>query len=59
MLAGVLEVCRTREMERVLITCDATNLASARTIERKGGCLEREAWHEETQRVQRWYWVRL
>ena len=59
MLAAVLEVCRQRHMERILITCDAENIASARTIERQGGRLEREAWHEGTQRVQRWYWIEL
>jgi hypothetical protein len=42
-------------MERVLITCDDANVASARTIERNGGVLEdlRDTWLGRTRR----YWI--
>ena len=39
-VAAVLEEARKLGLDRVLITCDDSNLASARTIERSGGVLE-------------------
>lgn len=57
MVAGALGTCRELGITRVLLTCDANNRGSARTIELNGGRLEREAWHEETQRTTRWYWI--
>ncbi|QNE22228.1 GNAT family N-acetyltransferase [Kribbella qitaiheensis] len=53
-LGRVLEVAREQGMDRVLVTCDEDNLASARTIERNGGVLEdiRETWLGPTRR----YW---
>lgn len=39
-LATVLDEARALGLQRVLVTCDETNLASARTIERNGGQLE-------------------
>jgi predicted acetyltransferase len=39
-LGAVLPRARDRGLERVLITCQDTNVASARTIERNGGVLE-------------------
>jgi len=57
MLALCLEKCRERGLERVLITCDATNEASRRTIIACGGVLENTAM--EGERVVERYWVRL
>jgi predicted acetyltransferase len=56
-LGRMLEIARDRGMDRVLITCDEDNLASARTVERNGGVLEdiRETWLGPTRR----YWVTL
>ncbi|ADB33095.1 GCN5-related N-acetyltransferase [Kribbella flavida DSM 17836] len=56
-LGQILEVAREREMDRVLITCDEDNLASAKAIERNGGVLEniRETWLGPTRR----YWITL
>ena len=56
-LGQVVEVARERGMDRVLITCDDDNIASARTIERNGGELEdiRETWLGTTRR----YWIKL
>lgn len=39
-LSGVLGEARRIGLERVLVTCDVANVASARTIERAGGVLE-------------------
>lgn len=39
-LGLLLEVCRTRGIDPVLVTCLDSNLASARTIEHQGGVLE-------------------
>jgi len=56
-LGQVLEIARSRGMERVLITCDEDNKASAKTIERNGGVLEdiRQTWLGPTRR----YWIEL
>jgi predicted acetyltransferase len=56
-LGEVLVRARDRGLERVLVTCDDDNLASARTIERNGGVLEdvRETWLGLARR----YWIEL
>lgn len=56
-LALALEECRQRGLEKVLVTCNKTNLASAKTILANGGLLENELPHGEhiTQR----YWITL
>ncbi|MEU8222757.1 GNAT family N-acetyltransferase [Kribbella sp. NPDC048915] len=57
-LGQVLDRARERGLDRVLITCDDDNLASARTIERNGGVLEdvRDTW--VSPRTRR-YWITL
>ena len=59
MLAAVLDHCRQLKIERTLLTCDAENAASWKTIEANGGTLDREAWSERALRTQRWYWIDL
>lgn len=56
-LRSVLPHARALGMERVLVTCEDTNLASARTIEKAGGILEdvRETELGTTRR----YWITL
>lgn len=56
-LREVLPLARARGLDRVLITCKDSNLASARTIERNGGVLEdvRETEIGLTRR----YWIDL
>jgi predicted acetyltransferase len=51
--ALALAVRRSAELglDRVLVTCDEDNLASARTIERNGGV------HEDTRNGKRRYWI--
>ena len=55
MLGAVLERCRHFGIQRTLLTCDAHNRGSCRTIEINGGQLERELWNEELQRKTRYY----
>jgi predicted acetyltransferase len=56
-LGQVVDIARERGMDRVLVTCDDDNVASAKTIERNGGVLEdvRETWLGTTRR----YWIEL
>ena len=56
-LGQVLDRARASGLDRVLVTCDDDNIASARTIERNGGVLEdvRETWLGLTRR----YWIDL
>lgn len=51
--ALALAECRCRGIDRVLITCDDTNVASATVIERNGGVLE------DIRGPKRRYWVTL
>ncbi|MEU7827083.1 GNAT family N-acetyltransferase [Catellatospora sp. NPDC049133] len=53
----VLAHAREKRIDRVLITCDDTNTASARTIERNGGVLE-DVRDTELGRTRR-YWIEL
>ena len=52
-LAGMLEVCRRRGIDPVLVTCDVDNVASRRTIERAGGR------YEDTRLGKLRYWIDL
>jgi len=56
-LGQVLERARARGMDRVLVTCDDDNVASAKVIERNGGVLEdiRDTWLGKSRR----YWITL
>jgi len=56
MLALALDKCREKGMEKVLITCDKDNLASARTAISNGGVLEDEITEESGNIIQR-YWI--
>ena len=57
MLAYTLREARKRGIDRVLITCDDDNIASARTIEANGGVFERFAYLEGE--ILRRYWIRF
>ena len=56
-LGAVLPQARARGIDRVLVTCDDDNIASARTIERNGGVLE-DVRDTELGRTRR-YWIDL
>lgn len=57
MLKAVLPYAAGLGLTRVMISCDQTNTASARTIERCGGVLENEVF--EDGRMIRRYWIAL
>jgi predicted acetyltransferase len=56
-LRSVLPEARILGLERVLVTCDSTNLASARTIENAGGVLEDV--RDTELGLMRRYWITL
>lgn len=57
MIFLALEKCREMDMQKVLITCDKSNVASAKSILSNGGVLEDE--HENNGVVEQRYWVEL
>lgn len=57
MLRLALDVCREKDMDKVLITCNKSNVASSRTIVKNGGVLENEVLENE-EVIQR-YWITL
>lgn len=62
MLGLMLEHCRERGFEKVLLTCDKENLASARTITSNGGVLENEVEDKAGLSKSGWiqrYWIEL
>jgi predicted acetyltransferase len=59
LLDGIKEVAREMGMRRLLVTCDADNLASARVIEKCGGRFEGETIVEEAAPATRRYWIDL
>ncbi|HEY7325056.1 MAG TPA: GNAT family N-acetyltransferase [Streptosporangiaceae bacterium] len=56
-LRSVLPEARSLGLQRVLVTCNDTNVASARTIENAGGVLE-DVRHTELGQTRR-YWITL
>lgn len=57
MLALALEECRKLGLNRALVTCDKTNIGSAKTIQKNGGVLENEVL--EGDRITQRYWIAL
>ena len=57
MLALALKQCCALGLHRVLVTCNRTNLASARVIVHNGGVLENEL--ENGGIVTQRYWISL
>ena len=57
MLSMALDVCKSLGIEKCLITCDKSNIASARTIMKSGGILENEIIDGE-EIISR-YWISL
>ena len=56
MLAAVLPYCRHLGLEKVLVTCDATNEPSRRIILANGGVFDGTAVSDEDETVER-YWI--
>ena len=59
MLAMLLDQMKTEGWQRVLITCNADNIASARVIENNSGRLENQVIEEETGKLISRYWIEL
>lgn len=57
MLSLALEECKKGKMQKVLITCYKSNVASAHTIIKNGGVLENEV--VEDGEIKQRYWIRL
>lgn len=57
MLGLALKKCESLGIDKVLITCDKENPASARTILANGGVLENEIMHED--KLMQRYWIQL
>ena len=58
MLKLALEFCKKTGLEKVLITCDKSNLASAKTIMKCSGVFESEEEQNDGSFLQR-YWIKL
>jgi predicted acetyltransferase len=58
MLKLALEHCRKIGLEKVLLTCDKSNLASAKTIMKCSGVFENEEKQNDGDYLQR-YWIEL
>ena len=53
-----LDACKKLGIEKVLITCNKNNIASAKAIQKNGGILENEVIDEDGKIIQR-YWINL
>jgi len=58
MLLLALEKCRSLGLDKALVTCLASNTASAKTIKKNGGVLENEFTDDDGDLAQR-YWIGL
>lgn len=58
-LAQALNYCQTLPLEKVLLTCDKSNPASAKVIQFNGGILENELFDEDEQEFIQRYWISL
>lgn len=59
LLRLVLDEARRRGMKRVLLTCDKSNLASARVIHKNGGFLDGEGISQQRSKLIQRYWIEL
>lgn len=57
MLKLGLEIAHDRDIEKVLITCDDSNIPSYKVIEKCGGVLENTVLHDE--KMNRRYWIEV
>lgn len=57
MIALALAECRALNIDRVLMVCDKSNLASAKTIQKNGGILENEI--DTCGKTEQRYWITL
>jgi predicted acetyltransferase len=59
MLRQALPIARALGLREVLVTCDATNTASVRVIERNGGALRETRALAPDRPPKRYYWISL
>ncbi|OZV13226.1 GNAT family N-acetyltransferase [Tissierella sp. P1] len=59
MLKLALQKCRELSLNKVLITCDKTNVASAKVIQNNNGILENEIFSETFSEIIQRYWIDL
>lgn len=59
MLKLGLEKSRELNLDKVLITCDKVNIASAKVIQNNNGILENEVYSEVFSEVIQRYWIKL
>jgi len=59
MLRQALPVARALGLPEVLLTCDETNAASIRVIERNGGSLRETKALDTSRPLKRYYWITL
>jgi len=57
MLKEALKFCKKLGLKRALITCDKTNIGSAKTIQKNGGFLENELCEDGI--LKQRYWIEL
>jgi predicted acetyltransferase/ribosomal protein S18 acetylase RimI-like enzyme len=57
MIGLALEECRKLGINKILMTCDKTNIGSAKSIMNNGGVLESE--FEENGKIEQRYWIAL
>ena len=54
-----LEKCKELNLKEVLITCDKTNIASAKVIQKNNGVLDNEIYSETYSEMIQKYWIQL
>lgn len=59
MLKLALQKCRELNLNKVLITCDKINIASAKVIQNNSGILENEIFSEAFSEIIQRYWIDL
>jgi predicted acetyltransferase len=59
MLRAMLDKAKEMGLGRVLVTCDARNIASTGVIAKCGGAMESESHFQGAGRITRKYWIDL
>lgn len=59
MLKLALQKCKELNLNKILITCDKTNVASAKVIQNNNGILENEIFSETFSEIIQRYWIDL
>lgn len=59
MLSKVLNICKQKGMDKVLVTCNEDNIASRKTILKNGGILENKSYEVDEDNYVERYWIHL